>query len=106
MLLEVFINGRDTGKVAEFVQRKDALLLQPADLEPLGLRDPKPRESSEALIPLTDLPGLQYRMDVVTQSLFITAPTQSLLPALLDSGTPGRTQTPIETGLVPAFHEA
>ena len=55
MLLEVFINGRDTGKIAEFVQRDDTLLLQPADLEPLGLRGPKSGDNSGALIPLTAL---------------------------------------------------
>ena len=99
LLLEVFINGRDTGKIAEFVQRNDTLLLQAGDLEALGLRGPKPGDDTGTLIPLTALTGLQYRVDALAQSLFITAPTDSLLTKTLAAAETGRVQAPIETGL-------
>jgi len=99
LLLEVFVNGHDTGKIGEFVQRNGALLGKPAELEDLGLRAAKQAGNPDEPVPLMTIPGLKYRIDASAQTLLITAPNEALLPALLAAGAGSAAQVPVESGL-------
>jgi outer membrane usher protein len=90
LLLEVQINGNSTGKIGEFILRNGALLAQRNELHDLGLkvqlalraRSAAPSGSSD-LIYLSALPGVSWRLDAQTQTLYITADNDRLLPTLL-----------------------
>ena len=84
VLLEVHINGRPIGKVGEFTMRRNKLMARPTELRDLGLQVPLSRASeADALIPLSDLPGLRWTIDDRNQVLNITAINGALLPTLL-----------------------
>jgi outer membrane usher protein len=100
LLLEVRINGQASGKIGQFVQRDAMLLAQPDELTALGLRLPPAAElDAETPIALADFPGIVWRLDQPTQTLFITISNDRLLPLLVQPGT--RSATPsaeIESG--------
>ena len=98
LLLQVFINGHDTGKIAEFTQRGGTLFIKPDELDDLGFRLPAGPVSADGLLPLRSLPGLQYRLDQMTQTLQVTAPNDVLKPELLLAGATATPQIPIESG--------
>ena len=84
MFLEVQINGHSTGKVGEFVLRRNKLMAQPSELHGIGLQVPLSRASqTDALISLSDLPGVAWTLDPENQSVKITATNNALLPTLL-----------------------
>jgi outer membrane usher protein len=84
LLLEVYINGRSIGKIGEFTLRRNKLMARPSELRALGLQVPLSRASeADALIPLSDLPGLSWKIDEETQLLNITASNSALVPTLL-----------------------
>jgi outer membrane usher protein len=92
LLLDVQVNGHSIGKIGEFTLRDGALLARRAELRALGLRGPlalisrNPASASsgpDALIALSDLPGLTWRLDQKTQTLYVTATNDRLLPTLL-----------------------
>jgi outer membrane usher protein len=99
MLLQVFINGHDTGKIGEFVQRDGTLLIKPDELDDLGFRRPAGPVPADGLVPLRSLPGLQYRLDELTQTLQVTAPDGILKPALLLAGAATTSQIPVQSGI-------
>src|SRR5207302_4033476 len=99
LLLAVVVNGRDTGKIGEFVERDDALLARPAELEALGFRAPEAAANPDGLVPLSALPGLQYHLDRTVQTLFVTAPNAALLPALLRSGDTAGSPIAVQSGI-------
>jgi len=95
MLLDVQINGHSIGKVGEFTLRDGALMAQRSELRDLGLRATAaltPRGSvslnteSDGLIALSTLRGVTWRVDQKTQTLYVTAADDRLLPAVLEVG--------------------
>ncbi len=106
LLLEVVINGRDTHKLADFIERdgaqggrrKTALYATRSDLRDLGLRLTEAAgHSDDELVCLSDVPGLAYRLDGPTQTLDITAADRALIPASLDAQS-GVKLPPVLTG--------
>jgi len=84
LLLEVRINGQASGKIGQFVLRDDILLAQPEELTALGLRlPPGTNATAEAPIDLATLPGVVWRLDQQTQTLFIAIANDRLLPLLV-----------------------
>lgn len=84
LFLEVQINGRSTGKVGEFVLRRNKLMARPSELHDIGLQVPLSRASqTDTLIPLSDLPGVAWTLDQENQVLKIAATNNALLPTLL-----------------------
>ncbi|KUZ98490.1 usher protein [Burkholderia ubonensis] len=85
LLLEVQVNGQSTGKIGEFTLRDGALLAQRRELHDLGFRVPDSLASgADGLIALSDLPGLTWRFDQPSQTLYVTAANNRLLPTLLN----------------------
>ncbi len=84
LILQVQLNARDTGKLAEFILRDSALFARPEDLRDLGLRVPdEVRPAPDGLIALSELPGAAWRVDQPSQTVFITAADAALTPQVL-----------------------
>jgi outer membrane usher protein len=100
LLLELVVNGQDTGKVGEFVLRDGALFAHRSELTDLGIRVPDSVPSTQDdLIALSALPGVTSHLDQATQMLTVTAGTDRLLPTLLRAGaTAGSGQAESGTG--------
>ena len=100
-MLEVIVNGRDTSKIGEFVERDGMVFARPQELEALGFRVPAGAAAPDGLVPLASLPGMQYRVERTSQSLLVTAPDAALLPALLGSGLLNCSVFQVETAFMP-----
>ena len=105
LLLDVQINGHSIGKIGEFTLRNGVLLATPDELHELGIRSPQglvARHSKgqsvepDGLIALSDLPGLRWRIDQPSQTIYISAMDESLLPNILEGGDRARTQADAE----------
>ena len=90
LLLDVQINGHPIDKVGEFLLRGGALLAQRDELHDLGLRVQlalRPRNTVPSgaanLVDLSTLPGVIWRLDMQTQTLYITVDNDRLLPTAL-----------------------
>ncbi len=84
LLLDVQINGRSIGKIGEFVLRRNRLMARPDELRSLGLHIPISRASeTNALIPLSDLPGVTWKIDEKNQVLNINATDSARLASRL-----------------------
>jgi outer membrane usher protein len=84
LLLDVQINSHSIGKIGEFTLRDRTLMARRSELHDLGFRLPVSRSSkSESLIALSTLPGLTWRLDQNTQTLYVRAPNDRLLPTVL-----------------------
>lgn len=99
LLLQVFINGHDIGKIGEFVQRDDTLFIKPDELGDLGFRLPAGPVPADGLVAFRSLPGLQYRLDQMTQTIQVTAPDGILKPELLLAGATAGPKIPVQSGL-------
>ncbi|HEX5279899.1 MAG TPA: fimbria/pilus outer membrane usher protein [Micropepsaceae bacterium] len=99
LLLQVFVNGHDTGKIGEFTQRNGTLFIKPDELDDLGFRLPAGPLPGDGLVPLRSLPGLQYRLDQRTQTIQVTAPNGILKPELLFAGATAGPPIPVESGI-------
>ncbi len=106
LLLEVVINGRDTHKLADFVERggvpggkrKAALYATRADLRDLGLHLPRAAgHRDDELVGLSGLPGITYKVDGPTQTLDIKAADSALIAASLDSQSSTKL-SPVQNG--------
>lgn len=96
-LLEVIVNGQPTGKIAQFTLHEGVLLTTPSELRDLRIRGPialhlrpttmHPGEGSknEELISLSDLPGLSWRLDDKTETLYVIAQNENLLSSVLSN---------------------
>jgi outer membrane usher protein len=101
LLLDVQINGYSIGKIGEFTLRNGKLLARAQELHDLGLRLPAALLSTpDALIGLSDLPGVTYSIDLKRQIALITARDSALIPMLLLSEGIGEAkgQRVIESG--------
>ena len=84
LFLEVEVNGRAIGKIGEFTLRRGVLMARPEELIELGFRVPVSRAlGRDALIALSDLPGLTWRVDQKTQTMHVTTSNERLLPTQL-----------------------
>ena len=81
------------------------LLATPDELHELGIRSPQglvARDSKgqsvepDGLIALSDLPGLRWRIDQPSQTIYISAMDESLLPNILEGGDRARTHADAE----------
>lgn len=78
--LNIIINGHPANLIGSFKQSPDgSLLATTEEIRAIGLVPPS-SGNSDRLVPLTELPGVAYRLDQQTQSLFITAPDRALVP--------------------------
>lgn len=99
LLLEVQVNGHSIDKVGEFTLRDGALMARPSELRDLALRAPVSRLSHpDDLIPLSALPGLTWRVDQKTQTLYITAANDGLLPTMVKAEQRSTSKHKIESG--------
>ncbi|MDD3651956.1 fimbria/pilus outer membrane usher protein [Immundisolibacter sp.] len=98
LLLEVHINGHATGKIGQFVQRGAMLWAGPGELRELGLRPPENAPDDAAPLPLSALPGLDWRLVESTQTLHITAPVERLETTLLAAMSGGGEDVPYQSG--------
>jgi outer membrane usher protein len=70
--LEVVINNIPANSIGSFVLFDDGrIAANQSELDELGLKTDQHREANE-LVPLDDLPAVQYRYDEHTQKIFIT----------------------------------
>ncbi len=100
LLLEVVVNGRTTGKVAEFVERGGVLLAKREDLAELGLRvPPGVAPVTDGLYAIASLPHVAVRLDAATQTLYVTASDGALLPRQLHVATSPVPGAPLESAL-------
>src|SRR5882762_293450 len=68
--LEVTINGQPTNLIAEFFQLPDSRIgAKAAELGAIGIK--VPQESNGDVVPLSDIPGLQYSYNFARQSIDI-----------------------------------
>ena len=99
LLLDVQINGYPIGKIGEFILRDGKLLIKRSELHDLGIRGPLSLISkhfdiqdvgSDELLGLSDLPGLTWRVDYATQTVYLLADEERLVPVVLE-GSEGAT---------------
>src|ERR1700712_3668507 len=84
--LEVFVNGRDIGMIGEFRERGGRLFATMGDLDSLGFRvSPAGSKGATRDLALSSLPGVTYRLEERTQTLFITAANRALKPTILQA---------------------
>ena len=112
LLLDVQVNGHSIGKIGEFTLRDGVLLATRNELYELGIRGPQglvPRSlkgqhaEPESLVVLSDLPGLRWRVDQQSQTIYILATDDRLLPNILErnnsSAPQDDTQPHVESGI-------
>jgi len=90
MVLEVVINGRATGRVAEFINRDGALYLKPSEIRELGFIVPKEVADGVEPIPLSSLPNVRVQVNEAEQTLLVVANDSALQPTELHGGTSAR----------------
>jgi outer membrane usher protein len=84
LLLEIQINGHSTGKIGEFTLRRGKLMARPDELRDLGFKVPLSRTSeADGLIPLSELPGVTWSLDLTNQVLQVKASNGALIPMRL-----------------------
>jgi outer membrane usher protein len=84
LLLDVQVNGHSIGKIGEFALRHGTLYARPQELLDLGFSLPSTRTLKPGgLIALSDLPGIEWTLDIKNQQLLVTAVDAALLPKLL-----------------------
>ncbi len=108
LLLDVQINGHSIGKIGEFTLRDGVLLTTRSELHELGIRGPaglvsRPSKDQDAdpesLVALSDLPGLHWRIDQQSQTLYVLATNNRLLPNVLEGPDSARAQADAEPGI-------
>jgi outer membrane usher protein len=84
LMLDVQVNGYSIDKIGEFTLRDGVLMAQEQELHDLGFQVPNPVvKDANGLILLSELPGLTWRFDPVSQTLYVTGGNDRLLPELL-----------------------
>jgi outer membrane usher protein len=83
MLLEVVMNGRQTGQVGEFIDRGGALYARPSELRDLGFLLPPQVGAGNEPIALSKLRGVQVQINRAKQTLLVAAEDAALQPTEL-----------------------
>ena len=86
LLLELVLNGRNTGQIGDFVERDGQVMAKPGELRDLGFVLPPGKEDSAEPIPLSTLPGVRVRINRRRQTLEVTAESTALAPTELQAG--------------------
>lgn len=90
LVLDVLLNGRETGMLGDFTDDGEALFASPHELRQLGFHTiPDDSKSQDALIRLDSLVGVSFRVDERTQSIQFTASDAALDPARVDATPAG-----------------
>lgn len=99
LLLDVVVNGYSTHKIGMFTLRAGMLMAKRRELESLGLRVPAaaPRQSDK-LVALAALPGIKSHIDQSTQTLYVSANDDALLPTLLHLTIHKVAEPPVQSG--------
>ena len=97
LLLEVVINGRTTGQIADFVARGNELLASRKDLAELGLAVPG-HGADDAMVALSQLRDVTYQVDAPTQTLRVKAPDSALIARAL-AAEDTTSLAPVRSGL-------
>ncbi len=99
-MLSVQVNGYPLDKIGEFVQRDGVLFSRQGELQDLGIRVPDTLATGpDVLVRLSDLPGVVTRLDIPNQTLYVTAPNDRLVPAIVHVRDTAGLTGPIESGL-------
>lgn len=108
LLLDVQINGHSIGKIGEFTLRDGVLLASRKELEELGLRGPgglvsrrfkAQNAEADGLVALSDLPGLQWKIDQQSQTIYVVASDDRLLPNVIEGSENTKTQAGAEPAI-------
>lgn len=78
LYLETFINGVDSDTISPYRLVGGALYADPLELQQLGFRIDPSWIDKGGLIPLSNLPGLLYRLDTLKQTVEITVDAAQL----------------------------
>jgi outer membrane usher protein len=78
LLLDVVINNHATGIVSDFEERGGRLYALPADLAALGFK--LPAGLAGARLALDGLPGVSYRLEEASQTVYVAASASALVP--------------------------
>ena len=105
LLLDVQINGHSIGKIGEFTLRDGVLLATRNELDELGIRGPgglvsrrfkSQNVEPDSLVALSDLQGLRWRIDQQSQTIYVFATDDRLLPSILEGTEHARRQAEAE----------
>lgn len=112
LLLDVQVNGHSIGKIGEFTWRDGVLFATRNELHELGIRGPqglisrslKTQDAEpDSLVALSELPGLRWRVDQQSQTIYFLATDDHLLPNILerndDSQSQDNTEPQVESGI-------
>lgn len=102
LLLEVVVNGHPINRIGDFRKHDGGLYATVKELKALGLRvdsyDMKTSMPDE--LALAVLPGVTYRLDEHTQTVYLTVGRAALEPTLLvPQSADGAASLPVESGL-------
>lgn len=87
LLLDVQTNGHSVGKIAEFTSRNGVLMARLTELHDIGITTPARFDGgADRLIALSDLPGLSWRVDEQTQTIYLTASSERTTATVLRVG--------------------
>lgn len=89
-LLEIWLDGHNTGKVARVTVSRDALLISAADFAELHLKLPAPSGDAD----LAHLPGLSATLDEAGQRLLLSVAADALPLQRFDAGNATTHPTP------------
>ncbi|MBU8545386.1 MULTISPECIES: fimbria/pilus outer membrane usher protein [Roseomonadaceae] len=86
LFLEIVVNGNPSGQVGEFIQDGAEILARPRELRALGFVLPQALREEEEPIALSRIPGVQARINVLRQTLMVTADDSARRPSELFAG--------------------
>jgi outer membrane usher protein len=92
LLLDVRLNGRPIGKIAEFTLIDGKLFSRAKELKELGLKTPEPLAevsndgAGDDQVALTALSGLTYHLDLAAQTIELTVADGRIVPTVLRNG--------------------
>jgi outer membrane usher protein len=81
LYLDVTVNGQSQQLIGGFVERDGTLYATPEELQAVGVRPPEGVDpTTDGLLPLSAVPGLQYDYDESAQALRIDLPEEGRQP--------------------------
>jgi outer membrane usher protein len=107
--LEVWLNGSDTQRVSTFERdREGGMRASPKELAEIGFDARLLKSDGDGLVILGAVPGLRWRYDAPTQSIFLESPASSLAPTRIDARPtpppPRPSPTPVGAALDYTFY--